>query len=450
MPSLYLRPLFFAWSLMWSLLTFAAPPLPHQAPAVSQGNINCASSTCHGSITPWHDTNVLQNEYTTWSMYDKHSQAYKVLFNDESKRIVKNLGLKQPAHEANLCLDCHAHNPQPKLRGERFLMSEGVSCEGCHGPSEKWLKSHTVPGVTHAQNVANGLYPTSNPVAQAKLCNSCHVGDESRFVTHRIMGAGHPRMSFELNTFIKIEPPHYRIDSDYIMRKGNVQPIRSWAVGQLMTAKSMLDTLADSKRNHDGIFPELVLFDCHACHHPMSNKRWSSRNALPPGVVRLNDSSLLMVQAILQATDAAAAKQFSTLNMQLQIATTGNTTKGSQAAFSRVEETAKNLSKLVTELLPKIEKSNLDQSKLQDIFMVLVKTGPSYTDYAGAEQAYMAIANVGNLMLESSPGGASEQLKKSIDRLKKELANEDTFAHKNFVEEYSKLGQLMQDKNGRK
>jgi hypothetical protein len=53
-------------------------------------------------------------------------------------------------------------------------------------------------------------------------------------------------------------------------------------------------------------------------------------------------------------------------------------------------------------------------------------------------------------MLENSPGGASEQLKKSIDRLKKELANEDTFAHKNFVEEYSKLGQLMQDKNGRK
>jgi hypothetical protein len=182
----------------------------------------------------------------------------------------------------------------------------------------------------------------------------------------------------------------------------------------------------------------------------MSNKRWSSRNAMPPGVVRLNDSSLLMVQAILQATDTVAAKQFNTLNMQLQMATTGNTTKGSQAAFSRVEETAKNLSKLVTELLPKIEKSNLDQSKLQDIFMVLVKTGPSYTDYAGAEQAYMAIANVGNLMLESSPGGASEQLKRSIDRLKKELANEDTFAHKNFVEEYSKLGQLMQDKNGRK
>ena len=57
------------------------------------------------------------------------------------------------------------------------------------------------PDATHAGNVARGLYPTSDPVAQARLCLSCHFGNRDKFVTHRMMGAGHPRMSFELETF---------------------------------------------------------------------------------------------------------------------------------------------------------------------------------------------------------------------------------------------------------
>ena len=83
--------------------------LPYQSPHQTLGTVTCASSLCHGSVKLWKDSAVLQNEYLTWSRTDKHARAYNVLLNERSKRIAKNLGLKQPAHEAKICLDCHAH-----------------------------------------------------------------------------------------------------------------------------------------------------------------------------------------------------------------------------------------------------------------------------------------------------------------------------------------------------
>src|SRR5690606_12265939 len=149
-------------------------------------------------------------------------------------RIARNLGLKEPAHEARLCLDCHAHHPPPAQRGERFRVEDGVSCEGCHGPAEGWIKSHVAPGATHADNVARGLYPTEEPVAQAKLCLSCHFGNRDKFVTHRMMGAGHLRMSFELDTFAQTQPPHFVADADWQRRKGRWDTVRTWAIGQAL------------------------------------------------------------------------------------------------------------------------------------------------------------------------------------------------------------------------
>ena len=77
-----------------------AQTMPHQSPHQSVGTVNCASSTCHGSIAERTATPVLQNEYTTWLREDPHTQAYAVLKNAQSQRIAKNLGLAQPAHEA--------------------------------------------------------------------------------------------------------------------------------------------------------------------------------------------------------------------------------------------------------------------------------------------------------------------------------------------------------------
>ena len=98
-----------------------APVMPHRSPHETVGTVNCASSTCHGSITPWEASPVLQNEYTTWSRLDLHTNANEVLKNATSARIVRNLGYREPATEVKICLECHAHNPPPAQRGARFV-----------------------------------------------------------------------------------------------------------------------------------------------------------------------------------------------------------------------------------------------------------------------------------------------------------------------------------------
>ena len=86
---------------------------------------------CHGSVRARDATNVAQNEYVIWTRRDRHRAAYNTLLTDDSKRC-KNLGLKS-AHEADMCLDCHADNVAVEKRGERFQIDDGVGCEACHG-----------------------------------------------------------------------------------------------------------------------------------------------------------------------------------------------------------------------------------------------------------------------------------------------------------------------------
>jgi hypothetical protein len=92
-----------------------------------------------------------------------------------------------------------------------------------------------------------------------------------------------------------------------------------------MVVEEMMNVLGDPKRSHDGLFPELVLFDCHACHHPMSEKRWTPRvPGLGPGVVRLNDSSMLMARQIAKVVDPAFGARVAQTMNQLQQSAAGH------------------------------------------------------------------------------------------------------------------------------
>ena len=412
--------------------------LPNVANAQTVGSVNCASSTCHGSVTPWQDSNVLQNEYTTWVRLDKHAKAYNVLLSDKSRKIVSSLGLKEPAQQAKICLDCHAHNPAPKLQGERHRVSEGVACEACHGPAEKWIASHTVAGTTHAENVKNGLYPTDRPVEQAKLCLSCHFGDENRFVTHRIMGAGHPRISFELETFATIAPAHYKIDADWHQRKGEYDSNRIWAIGQALAAKQLLDTLVDPKRGRDGLFPELVLFDCHSCHHPMSEKKASPRLGVGPGRMHLNDSNLLMLRAIIAAVDKPGSAAFNEEVAQLHRSIAGNSNADPLAL-------AKQLSSHIGRYLNVLEQKQFDPALLREVLRSLVAQAAagSYADYAGAEQAYMSISSLtASLSKQGALIGVAE-INRRLAALRKTLINEERYQPELFSAELSGLRSLI-------
>lgn len=413
-------------------------PLPYEARGRHLGVVNCASSLCHGSITPWKDSNVLQTEYVTWSRVDKHAnRAYAVLFEERSQRIARNLGLKEPAQAAKLCLDCHADNPPAARRGERFKLADGVGCEACHGPAENWIRSHVAPQATHADNLKRGLYPTSEPVAQARLCLSCHFGNTDKIVTHRMMGAGHPRMSFELDTFTQTEPPHFLIDADWQKRKRTWDGVRVWAIGQAIVAQELIDVLLDPKRSHDGFFPELVVFDCHACHHPMSNVRWTPRQGIGPGRIRFNDANLLMLRQIVRQALPGEEKDYNELVSALNKALAGE--GGDTVA------TARKLRAGLERLVGRLALRTFDGKDLHGILAGLIGDGIAgeYSDYAGAEQATMAIGSVLNFLARRGELIRVRDANAALDRLHAEVREDERFRPEGFRAALAALGRTV-------
>jgi len=75
--------------------------------AKHEGAASCASSLCHGSSQPLEAHGVLQNEYVTWSQFDPHSSAYRVLLSARSRQMAARLRIG-PAEKAPQCLACHA------------------------------------------------------------------------------------------------------------------------------------------------------------------------------------------------------------------------------------------------------------------------------------------------------------------------------------------------------
>ena len=317
-------------------------------------------------------------------------------------------------------------------RHRTFQISDGVTCEACHGGAGRWIGTHISAAATHKVNVENGLYPSADPISRAKLCLSCHFGDETRFVTHRIMGAGHPRMSFELDTFTAIQPAHFAADKDYRDRKGSWNGVQVWAIGQAMSLDILLDALVDPVRGRDGIFPELVLFDCYSCHHRMSNLRWQARDSigLGPGIPRISDANMLMLRVIADRVDSALGAEFAQRSTALHKSTR-------EGSYGDMLDAAKGLKKVVNNLMGKFAEHAFDKADMQALLSGVVASGLAgeYRDYPGAEQATMALSAIVDAMFRAGDidSGKFDALNAALEKCYKAVEKDEEYQPAAFV-----------------
>lgn len=354
------------------------------------GVASCASSVCHGKQAAQTNRNVWMNEFRIWSTEDRHHQAYKTLLNDKSKRIAANMGLPA-AHTAKICLDCHADNVPADKRGPKFQLDDGVGCEACHGGGERWVESHTEPGVKHADNLARGMYPTEDPAERARLCLSCHMGTKDQFTTHRIMGAGHPRLVFELESFTANQPAHYDQDADYIERKRSTIGFGLWLTGQIAAAQNYLGMLQSDLLSSAGIAPEFSLYDCHSCHHEMSDVRWGGlrlKQGLAPGGLRLQDNHMLMLRsvgAVVSSSDAA------TLDAQIR-----KLLIAGQTGYPQTRAAAAELSQWLNSRKAAWLGRTFSTADIRAVRKSIAKQGADgqLNDFSAAEQAFYGIESL--------------------------------------------------------
>ncbi|RMG48391.1 MAG: hypothetical protein D6723_15190, partial [Acidobacteria bacterium] len=232
---------------------------------------SCSSHSCHGGVSPRREKRVWQNEFSLWVVQDKHAKAYDVLLNETSRRMARILNLTA-AEKSEKCLACHATNVPIEQRTRSFDISDGVSCESCHGPAEKWLGPHTSREWTHEQSLAAGMYDTKDIVKRAELCLTCHLGTAEKWVDHEMIAAGHPDLIFELDTYTAVMPPHWRETE----QKGPWFGVRAWAVGQAVALREAMHRLARraGNRTWEEAWPELAEFNCTTCHHGLRQPSW--------------------------------------------------------------------------------------------------------------------------------------------------------------------------------
>ncbi len=396
------------------------PALPLADGLTHTGVPSCSTAGCHGDqvIGVGAGPVVGQNEYFQWASRNEkgaHSRAYAVLLTPHGKRIAANLGIG-PAHQAAQCLDCHADNVAVERRSERFQLSDGVGCEACHGGAQNWLAFHRI-GAGHQKNIEAGLYPTEEPGARARLCISCHLGSsfENQFVNHRLMGAGHPRLKFELDLYTAIQQ-HHVVDSDYHARKTLAPGAQVWAVGQALGLERTLELLIDNNTGSAGAFPELVFFDCHACHQPISdsaaNLTWRPNpgRSLGPGAPILNDANLIMLQAAMRVIDPVLAERLDSEGRVLHAA--------SQNSGGQFRSAAQSLRLTASESAARILSADLSgpataKAMLNEI--TSARLADRYTNYSAAEQALFAVQR-----LTAATGMASPEIKAAIERASRE------------------------------
>lgn len=268
----------------------AAQPRAEMLPAPAtrlqwQGAGSCAAASCHGGqASPGH----WRGSYLTWIGRDPHAKASQVLFDESARRIMKNLG-RGDAHRDSLCLNCHVHPDWERTsHADRFAMSDGVSCESCHGPAEKWLARHhggDWPLLSSSEKRALGWRETKDLVERARACTACHVGTAGSDVNHDLIAAGHPPLKFELSAYHSALPRHWSDRKDRA-RYPDLEA-RAWQIGQVVSAQAALEVLehrAAGERQQP--WPEFAEYDCFACHQSLrADKARPKRGERRPGTL---------------------------------------------------------------------------------------------------------------------------------------------------------------------
>jgi len=387
------------------------------------GVASCANSGCHGSTHPLNATRVLQNEYYTWLNGDRHAQAYNVLFNDRSARIVRNMHLARKAYEESLCLDCHSTNVPAKLIAGHIDPEDGVQCEACHGPAGGWRAEHTEPGWTHQQSIERGMIDQHDVRVRAHVCGQCHIGHEKKDVDHELIASGHPLLAFELDNYSETMPAHWNANETH--------GVRAWATGQAMALRDSLANLAWHARGDK--WPEFSDMTCTNCHHSLKTSGWRQERGWPgrAGLPAWSPQRWTVTRLIV-------ARVSSSSRSQLDDALRDVATRVSRMNDpSGTAQAADNARKIANDVVARIDALSWNDSDVRSMMRAIAES--DYVDVHSAEQAALSLQSLNSALARKSPAQLKSATTKAIDDLFADIQNRDDYDAARFAQKLRAL-----------
>jgi hypothetical protein len=404
---------------------------------------SCAATSCHGSVKPVADSRILQNEYSTWIIKDKHSKAYQALTGEIGGRMARILKLGSKAEEAPKCLACHALNTTAAQRGRAFEISEGVSCENCHGPSSAWLGGHTERQWPHEKSVSLGMADTRSVIHRTEKCLECHLGSSNKFVDHEMIAAGHPDLYFELDSFSAVEPRHWKTPRESAPGKpaedGAWSGVRDWSAGQAVQLRASLERLSwrakGERYDKKDAWPEYSELSCVACHHALTPAKDSWRQAHAyagrrPGDPAWNTSRYVVFRLLAKQVDPSAAdeleKRLTTLSIQMSTLNPDRSAVASEAAAA---------GPLAQRMAERLAGMKYDQDLVLRMLQQITNDAEniSLADERAAEQATMAIDSLYIAYSKETKPKNAEELRAAINGLFQQLENPSSYNADQFA-----------------
>src|SRR5277367_5887382 len=398
---------------------------------------SCSASACHGGIQPRDTTKVLQNEYSTWIVQDRHSRAYTVLTQPLAQRMAKILKIGDPT-KAQKCLVCHALSVPADQRGTQFDIAEGVSCESCHGPAEKWLGPHVEANAKHSDMVKLGLVDNKDLAIRSEKCLTCHLGAPGLEVDHEMLAAAHRDLTFELDSFSSIEPPHWveKAPDSKEPINDKLFGVRIWSIGQATQLEESMTRLARHARGTN--WPEYTEMDCFTCHHSLTKPEDSWRQqegygTRRPGNPPYNPSRYVVFRHLAKSADptteaelASAMTEISALVAELQPDRAVLAAKCDRGA------------QLAGELARKLRDTTYDRAQTEQLMREIANDsdGISLDGERSAEQAAMALDSL--YLAYANLAAPNPELKGDIDEMYRLLDNPSAYNAPKFAAQMKK------------
>lgn len=427
----------FSSSLLAQTKTPSAEPMKYIGPG------SCAATSCHGSVRPVAGSRILQTEYSTWILKDKHSRAYQALTSDVGERMARILKLGAKAEESPMCLVCHALYTKPEQQGRKFEIAEGVSCENCHGPASGWLGPHTTTSWPHEKSVQLGMNETRNVIHRTEKCLECHLGTKEKFVDHEMIAAGHPDLYFELDSFSAVMPRHWKQPLESEAGNPMEDPawvgVRDWSAGQAVQLRAAMERLTwrakGERHDKKDVWPEYAELSCFACHHSLGPAKDSWRqehgySGRRPGDPAWNASRFVVFRLMAQQVDATTAQELEK-NLNTVSAEMSKLNPDRNSVVSAAGSAAPVAQRLADRLAGMQYSSALALGAMQKITEDAEEI--SLADERAAEQAAMALDSLYiAYSKEAKPANAAE-VRAAINGLFQQLENPSSYNADQFA-----------------
>jgi len=282
------------------------------------------------------------------------------------------------------------------------------------------------------------MYDTKDIVKRQENCLSCHLGAADQQVNHELLAAGHPVLTFELDSYTAVMPRHWKEPLDKDPWRG----VRDWSVGQAVELREAMAQLARRTRGPE--WPEYAELDCYSCHHALTRPEDSWRQQAGyqgrrPGTPPWDPAQYAVLRLVASETgDAfdADVKQVAALMSQLS------------PDKDKVNAAATQAAQSMGAVVQRLKSMPYDRAiTLRLLRKISAEAGPlSAMGERTAEQTVMAMDSLFIAYSANEHPANEAQVKAAITALFQQLETPSAYNPSRFAEAVKRVGQAVGEK----